>query len=210
MASQLGWPTDVDPNSPGNVSLAAEFAGTFQSLLRPFEEVWTQSLRNQQQALLNQQRPTAATQQQSVPAAQTQASSSLPTQYGQHQMPSQPSLATQQQPQQQQQSHSLGAGQALAAQGQQQRPSNDPSLEQITDSRNVVAQLKSGIDRSRPKVNVINIPEDMKGRVAQFTQELVPLVKKVVEILPLYLAMSKDTDTTRKMLLLVRSFLCAL
>lgn len=56
------------------------------------------------------------------------------------------------------------------------------------------------------KLKFLHMPEDEKAKVAALTHELVPIVKKVQEILPLFLALSNDSASVQKILTMVRPF----
>lgn len=55
-------------------------------------------------------------------------------------------------------------------------------------------------------LKLIHVADEDKSRVAILTHELLPLAKRVSELLPLFLAMCNDQVATRKILTMVRSF----
>jgi hypothetical protein len=56
------------------------------------------------------------------------------------------------------------------------------------------------------KIKLVDVAEESKARVVQLTHELTPLVRKVYEILPLYVAMSGHPESAKRILTLVRQF----
>ncbi|BGP34390.1 hypothetical protein JCM10296v2_006210 [Rhodotorula toruloides] len=85
---------------------------------------------------------------------------------------------------------------------QQQVPKGgmEPGAEQMEQAKQFVGMLKAQIEAQRPKLKSIEIAEDQRQSVTAMTNELVPHVRKVVETLPLFYAMTGDQVSTRKML----------
>lgn len=57
---------------------------------------------------------------------------------------------------------------------------------------------------SAANIKLMQVPDEQKQQVALLTHELVPHVKRVVEMLPLFYAMTTDAHAVRKMLTFVR------
>lgn len=111
---------------------------------------------------------------------------------------------------------------------QQQVPKGgmEPGAEQMEQAKQFVGMLKAQIEAQRrasllpllnpahddltlprmraAKLKSIEIAEDQRQSVTAMTNELVPHVRKVVETLPLFYAMTGDQVSTRKMLTFVR------
>lgn len=56
------------------------------------------------------------------------------------------------------------------------------------------------------KLKLLNVSEEEKARVASLTHELMGLVRNTLEILPLFLAMTNEQSSVRKILTMVRPF----
>lgn len=67
-----------------------------------------------------------------------------------------------------------------------------PRLRLLTLPYSIAARLKE-----------IDLPEDQRQPVTAMTNELIPHVRKVVEMLPLFYALTGDHASTRKMLTFV-------
>lgn len=103
----------------------------------------------------------------------------------------------------------------------------EPSMEQLSEARSVVARLRSEVETSRREffssflyrlegyytdpftlyqasLKLIHVADEDKSKVAILTHELLPLAKRVSELLPLFLAMCNDQLATRKILTMVR------
>ncbi|BGP42523.1 hypothetical protein JCM10449v2_006534 [Rhodotorula kratochvilovae] len=230
IAAHMGYPADTSMAAlrdapPDTQRISLELARLYQKMLRPFEDIWGNALVRQQQSILEAQRsgkplpgvaPPASQpqQQQQQPAPPQRPSSQNGT--GGRTAPSASQLeASRQQLLQQAKAASLAAQQVgagtpvLAAKQQlngapQQQPpakiNTEPTHEQVAEARHTVANIKQSIDTSRPKLKVLEVPQDQQQAVALLTHELVPHVRKVMETLPLFLAMTGDTVAVRKML----------
>ncbi|GAA6054487.1 hypothetical protein JCM3770_001013 [Rhodotorula araucariae] len=218
---------------PDTQRVSLELARLYQKMLRPFEDIWGNALVRQQQSILEAQRSGKPLPGVAPPQPQSQSQSQLappprpPSQNGAagRAAPSAGQLeASRQQLLQQAKAASLAAQQVgagtpvLAAKQQpngpspqQQHPSTtklntEPTAEQVAEARHTVAMIKQSIETTRQNLKAINLPEDQKQGVAHLTHELIPHVRKVMETLPLFLAMTGDAVAIRKMLTLAAIF----
>ncbi|BGP13477.1 hypothetical protein JCM10213_001801 [Rhodosporidiobolus nylandii] len=236
IAAQLGWPVDAStpslrdaPQETQRISI--ELARTYQSLLRPFEDVWAKSLVKQQQQIMEQQQrvrqASGATQTGSVQAANAQLQQHVtrpPSAQAQAQAPppaAAPARPPSRQPQpiapappqppqsQNQNQNQLQAkapakpagGEGSAAGGAGAGEKKEPTMEQIAEARMVVQGLKSQLEGgNRPNIKLVDVPEKDRQQVALLTHELQPSVKRVVEMLPVFYAITGDQHAVRKML----------
>ncbi|BGP26742.1 ARID/BRIGHT DNA-binding domain containing protein [Rhodotorula toruloides] len=88
----------------------------------------------------------------------------------------------------------------LMPQQQVPKAGQEPAPEQMEQAKQFVGMLKAQIEAQRPKLKSIETAEDQRQSVTAMTNELVPHVRKVVETLPLFYAMTGDQVSTRKML----------
>lgn len=162
VVKQLNWTSDTsDPTQ--TASLATQLAQTYQRLLYPFEEVWHKSLMKQHQQLLESRRKSGV----AIPTTAAMAGMT-PTQllgfgFNASQvefMRSQASTGASAGPTMatapivtaspQTQATALAPGQLPGPTGTSLRPNTfEPSLEQISEARAIVSQLRSKMDGTR-------------------------------------------------------------
>jgi hypothetical protein len=178
IAHQLGWPVDPAPAqlrdaNPDSQRISLELARSYHKLLQPFEEVWSTSLKKQQQLIIDNQKRAQA---------QAQANAGvLPQQ--QQQPPQRPPSATQRPPSRQalppasnqsqldvarqqllqqakltaQQLQGGGSPQLANATAASPAPfvapggkvNVDPTLEQLAEAKNFVATMKANWEHER-------------------------------------------------------------
>ncbi|KAL8277218.1 hypothetical protein RQP46_010391 [Phenoliferia psychrophenolica] len=231
IVKQLGWSDDTsDPSTVAH--LAQQLAATYARLLYPFEEVWSKSLEKHDRRKSTVSTPTPSTSSASAtPAASLPSTAAMAT-MSQGQLlsfglnPSQIEfLRASSQPGQ-------GPGPTvtpspvqqpalplpIAQPGQPRLPGQlqptslrphtmDPNLEQISEARAIVQGMRAQTEIGRHKIKPLDtLSEEEKARVAALTHELIPVVKKVYEILPLFLAMSCDSQSVQKILTMTALF----
>ncbi|KAK4699889.1 hypothetical protein P7C70_g6366, partial [Phenoliferia sp. Uapishka_3] len=234
VVKQLGWATDTD--DPSQVQhLAQQLASLYQRLLYPFEEVWQTSLLKQQKQLFEARRKTLAGGANGAPVNQPPSTAAMagmtpgqllsygfnPTQVefmkSQTQAPTAamamaqapivaPSPQTQAANLGQNQQKPQGMGTGMGPQTTLKAFTAEPSLEQMSEARSIVTQLRASTEQNKSKLKFLTMSEEEKARVAALTHDLIPIVKKVHEVLPLFLAMSNDTASVGKILTMAALF----
>jgi hypothetical protein len=200
IAHQLGWPVDPAPAqlrdaNPDSQRISLELARSYHKLLQPFEEVWSTSLKKQQQLIIDNQKRAQA---------QAQANAGvLPQQ--QQQPPQRPPSATQRPPSRQalppasnqsqldvarqqllqqakltaQQLQGGGSPQLANATAASPAPfvapggkvNVDPTLEQLAEAKNFVATMKANWEHERRSSRLSSLFPSSQLTIIHFSQQ---------------------------------------
>jgi hypothetical protein len=180
-----------NPNHPETTRLSIELAKTYQSLLRPFEEVWAKSLLKQQQTAMEAKRIAATRTYNDMingtvpPLPSTSTPAIAPAPYPATTLPTTAAMANMSTTQlaaygfseaqvdflRQAQQGGAGAGAVPGMEAKlavpQRAPgtsslrahTSDPTMEQLSEARSIVAQFKAQVESGRRESDCLHLVE---------------------------------------------------